>query len=288
MKVVVIGAAGQLGSDLCAVLGERAVPLTHQQVDVNDPLGLLAVLRETRPDWVVNTAAFHRVDDCELDPGRAFRLNAVAPWNVARAAAEVGARTCFVSTDYVYGRDVPDPRRPWLESDPPAPVNVYGTSKVAGEDLVRQVQPEALVVRSAGLYGVRGSGKGWTFPQLMLHLAETRGAVRVVDDQVLSPTYTADLAAAIVSLMEDGAAGLFHVVNDGHCSWYEFAKRTFEIAEVEVDLAPQSTAEAGRRAARPPWSALASERLPRPLRPWQEALEEYLEKIGKVPAGRTR
>ncbi len=255
---------------------------------MNDPLGVLAALREARPDWVVNTAAFHRVDDCELDPERAFRMNAVAPWNVARAAKEVGARYCFVSTDYVYGRGEPAPRRPWIESDPPAPVNVYGASKVAGEELVRQVLPGALVVRSAGLYGVRGSGKGWTFPRLMLHLAETRGAVRVVDDQVLSPTFTADLAAAMVELMEGGATGLFHVVNDGACSWYELARHTFEIAGVEVDLAPQSTAEAGRRAARPAWSALASERLPRPLRPWQEALADYLERIGRAAAGRTR
>ncbi len=286
MKVVVIGAAGQLGGDLCDVLGDRAVPVTHGEVDVADPLGLLALLREVRPDWVVNTAAFHQVDQCELDPDRAFRVNAVGARNVARAAAEAGARTCFVSTDYVYGGSVPRPARPWTESDPPSPVNVYGTSKLAGEELVRQVQPGALVVRSAGLYGVRGSGKGWTFPRLMLHLAETRGSVRVVDDQVLSPTYTADLAEAIVALMEEGAEGLFHVVNEGACSWYEFARATFETAGVEVDLSPQSTAEAGRRAARPAWSALASERLPRRLRPWREALAEYLERIGKVPAGR--
>jgi dTDP-4-dehydrorhamnose reductase len=280
MKSVVIGASGQLGQDLMRVLGDDAIGVSHQEVDVSDGVGLFTLLNRLKPDWVVNTAAFHRVDDCEGNPILSFAVNAVGAHNVARAAAQAGARTVFFSTDYVYGGNSRPRNHPHVEEDPPAPTSVYGISKLAGEQLVLQAQPEALVIRSAGLYGTATSRKGWTFPELMLNLARTKGQVRVVDDQVLSPTFTWDLAQSVVELMKSGAKGLYHLTNQGECSWYEFAAATFELTKTKVLLEPQSTAETKRRAPRPAYSALASNRLSNPLRPWREALADYLKQKG--------
>lgn len=282
MKVLVLGAQGQLGQDLMRALGDGAIGVGHQEVDVTDGVGVLQLLQAHRPGWVLNTAAFHRVDDCEANPALAMAVNALGALNVARAAAAVGARHVFFSTDYVYGGGAPRNRRePRLESEAPQPLNVYGTSKVAGEQLVAQATPDALVIRSAGLYGTATSRKGWTFPELMLHLAGSQPVVRVVDDQVLSPTFTADLADATVKLMSDGAAGLVHVMNEGECSWFEFAAATYELTGTKANLEPQSTAATARRARRPPYSALGTERALVGLRPWQEALGDYLTRKGR-------
>ena len=280
MKVAVIGAQGQLGQDLMKVLGSAAVGLTHQQVDVVDGVGVVQALQAIRPDWVLNTAAFHRVDDCEASPARALDVNATGAFNVARACALVGARGVFFSTDYVYGGTARRPGQPFVEADPPSPVNVYGVSKVAGEQLVLQAGEQMLVVRSAGLYGQATSRKGWTFPELMLHLGSTQEVVRVVDDQVLSPTCTQDLAIAVKALVDDDASGLVHVANTGECSWYEFARATFDLTSHGARLEPQNTAAAGRRARRPPYSALTSARVAAPLRHWREALADYLRAKG--------
>ena len=284
MNTVVIGAQGQLGQDLMRVLGESATGVTHQDLDVTDGVSVQQTLDRLAPDCVINTAAFHRVDDCEANPALAMAVNAMGAFNVARASAARGARHVFLSTDYVYGGEPRERGRPFGEADAPRPINVYGISKAAGEQLVLQADPRALVVRSAGLYGTSTSRKGWTFPELMLHLAQTQKVVRVVDDQVLSPTFTADLAQVIVALARDGASGLTHVANAGECSWYELAKATYELTGTQVDLQPQSTAETRRRAARPPYSALRCDRLPAPLRSWRDALADYLQQKGRALA----
>lgn len=282
MKAVVIGATGQLAQDLMRVLGEQVIGLSHQELDVTDGIGVLQALHTLKPNWVINTAAFHRVDDCEINPDLALAVNALGAFNVARAAVLVGARVVFLSTDYVFGGQSRQRGQPYTEQDPPCPLNVYGISKVAGEQFVLHAQPEALIVRSAGLYGTATSRKGWTFPELMLHLAATQGMARVVNDQVLSPTYTWDLAHTVRELMQEDASGVFHVTNDGECSWYEFAQATFELTKTDVQLEPQSTAETRRHASRPAYSALRSSRLTSPLRPWREALAEYLKEKGKL------
>ncbi len=215
MKTVVIGCQGQLGQDLMRVLGDSASGLTHQDLDVTDGVAVQQTLDALEPECVINTAAFHRVDDCEANPALAMAVNAMGAFNVARASAAAGARHVFFSTDYVYGGEPRERGRPLEETDAPRPLNVYGISKVAGELLVLQADPRALVVRSAGLYGTATSRKGWTFPELMLHLAQAQPVVRVVDDQVLSPTFTADLARAVVGLVREGASGLIHVANAG-------------------------------------------------------------------------
>lgn len=284
MKVVVIGAPGQLGQDLMKALGDDATGLRHQDLDVTDGVAVQQRIGSLKPDWIINTAAFHQVDDCEANPALAMAVNAMGAFNVARAGVAAGARHVFLSTDYVYGGEVRARGRALSEADPPRPLNVYGISKASGEQLVLHADPRALVIRSAGLYGTATSRKGWTFPELMLQLAQTQTVVKVVDDQVLSPTFTADLAQAIVGLMKDGASGLTHVANAGECSWYELAKATYELTGTQVDLQPQTTAETKRRATRPPYSALRSDRLPAPLRPWREALADYLQQKGRIPA----
>lgn len=288
MKTLVIGSSGQLGQDLMKVLGEEAVGLTHADIDVTDGVGVSRLLREHKPDWVINTAAFHRVDDCELNPTLAFSVNASGAANVARAAAEMGAGVVFYSTDYVFGGEGRPRHDPHTESSLPDPYNVYGVSKLAGERMVMNANPRHLVIRSAGLYGTATSRKGWTFPELMVTKGRNDGWVKVVIDQALSPTYTLDLAETTRALMESEARGLFHLTNGGECSWFEFAQATFDITGVAVNMEPTETVTGERRARRPPYSALASERLEQagvaPMRPWREALAHYLHAKGLVEA----
>jgi dTDP-4-dehydrorhamnose reductase len=286
MKTVIIGSTGQLAQDLLKVLGPDATGLSHQDLDVTDGVAVAHALQALKPDWVLNTAAFHRVDDCEVNAGLAFAVNALGARNVARAAAAVAAGVVFFSTDYVFGGQGRSRGKPYRESDLPQPLNVYGTSKLAGEQLVQQANPRCLVVRTTGLYGTATSRKGWTFPELMLSKAKAEGAVKVVTDQVLSPTYTLDLAAKVKELLQAGATGLFHLTNSQECSWFEFAQKVFELAGVKVQMTPMQTEQSQRKAVRPSYSALASAHLPevglRPMRPWPEALHDYLKAKGII------
>ncbi len=286
MKVAVIGSTGQLGQDLMRAFGEEAVGFSHQDLDVTDGVGVASRIYSLEPDWVLNTAAFHRVDDCEINPALAFASNALGALNVARAAAAVGAGVVFFSTDYVFGGQDRERSHPYKESDAPQPINIYGISKAAGEQLVMQANERHIVVRSAGLYGTATSRKGWTFPELMINKARTDGFVRVVTDQALSPTFTADLARKTKELVEKEATGLFHLTNAGECSWFEFAKGVFDLAGVEVKMEPIQTDQTQRRARRPSYSAMTTARLEEvglsPLRPWKEALGAYLSAKGIV------
>ena len=214
------------------VFGEDATGFAHENLDVTDISSVASAIRSGKPDWVLNTAAFHRVDDCEANPASALAVNALGALNVARAAADVGSGVVFYSTDYAFGGEDRKRNDPYEEGDTPQPLSVYGTSKVAGEQLVAQANARHLVVRSAGLYGTATSRKGWTFPELMLNKARTEGALRVVTDQVLSPTFTADLAQKTKELIEHDAAGLFHLTNDGEGSWFEFTQGALHIARV--------------------------------------------------------
>jgi dTDP-4-dehydrorhamnose reductase len=286
MRVAVIGSTGQLGLDLMRVFGEEAVGFAHEDLDVTDEESVTSAIRSVEPDWVLNTAAFHRVDDCETNPTLTFAVNATGALNVARAAAAVGSGVAFFSSDYIFGGQDRKRGNPYEEGDGPDPLSVYGVSKVAGEQLVMQANPRHLVVRSAGLYGTATSRKGWTFPELMLNKARTEGALRVVTDQVLSPTSTADLAGKTKELIEQDAMGLFHLTNAGECSWFEFAKGALELAGVEAKMERISTEQMQQRARRPPYSALDSARLEtmglKRLRPWKEALSDYLRAKGMI------
>jgi dTDP-4-dehydrorhamnose reductase len=288
--VVIIGANGQLGTDLQPALRDfRITPLSHAQLDVCDNARSRAVLAELRPDAVINTSAYHKVDVCEDEPGSSFAVNANAPYSLARLAAELDFTLLHFSTDYVFdGRA----RAPYAEDALPNPLNVYGVSKLAGERLVCNFCPRHYVLRTTGLFGVAGaSGKGGNFVETMIRLGKSGNPVRVVDDQVLTPTATADLATAVAALLqredrEPVPYGLYQVTNAGGCSWFEFARAIFELSGIKVDLSPITTAESGSKARRPAYSILGHRRWVEQgmaeLRPWRDALADYLRAKGHI------
>jgi dTDP-4-dehydrorhamnose reductase len=286
--VVIIGADGQLGTDLGPALASfQVTPLTIADIDVREADRLRAVLSGLGPDVVINTSAFHQVDVCETEPEMSFAINATAACHLARLAADLDFTLMHFSTDYVFdGRS----RLPYCEDDLPNPLSVYATSKLAGEFLVRNFCPRHFVIRTTGLYGVAGAmGKGGNFVETVIGLGKSGKPLRVVNDQVLTPTATADLAAAIASLLEKEdkiAYGLYHVTSAGQCSWYEFTAKIFALCNMNVDLSPQTTAEAGYKARRPAYSVLDHGRWLatglRELRPWPEALATYLRAKGHI------
>jgi dTDP-4-dehydrorhamnose reductase len=280
--VAILGANGQLGTDLRAALCElRVTGLTHAELDVCNTVRARELIGTLRPDVVINTTAFHKVDICEDEPAMSFAVNASAVYELARLARDLGSTLIHFSSDYVFdGRA----RSPYSEEALPGPINVYGVSKLAGEHLVRRFCPHHYVIRTTGLYGVAGtSGKGGNFVETMIRLGRSGNPVRVVADQVVTPTATADLAAAVAALVEkDGQVpyGLYHVTSRGQCSWYEFARAIFERCAMPVDLTPITTAESGAKATRPAYSVLDHRHWIRAglqeLRPWHEALDDYL------------
>lgn len=282
---MVIGANGQLGSDLVQVLGERAagyqvIPLTHAELEVTDPQQVQQALERYQPEVVVNTAAYHKVDEVESHPERAFAVNAIAPLTLARLCRQQDIALLFLSTDYVFGGEL-NRQRPYTESDCPAPLNVYGVSKLAGEKFIQATWSKHWIVRTSGLYGLRGaSGKGGNFVELMLRLAGEGKDIRVVDDQRLSPTYTYELAHGLVNLIEKAPYGLYHLTCSGACSWYEFALKIFELSNLQPNLQPTTSAEFKTAARRPGYSVLANQAIRDagipPLKAWQEALADYL------------
>ena len=292
MRAMVTGAEGQLGAALTRLLGDRvAWSGGRAELDVTDPDRVAAQVAEVRPDVVINAAAYNAVDAAEDDPVGAFAVNAFAPLYLASAAGESGAAMVHVSTDYVFDGAA---ARAYLESDAPAPLSVYAASKLAGENLVEGAGGAVLVVRTSGVFGRGGSrAKRGSFPERILARARAGDPLRVVDDQVLSPTYAPDLAAAIVALVERGALGLVHVTNSGETSWHGLAVATLELSGVSADVATLTTAELGAAARRPAYSVLGSERLEGlgvgPLRSWRDALGELLdpeqEPGGAAPAG---
>jgi len=287
MKTLLIGARGQLGSDIRASWpADGLVALTSDDIDVRDRAGVFEVVAAHRPDLVLNTSAFHNVDLCEDEPAQAFAVNAIAPKHLADACAEHGAALLHLSTDYVFSGNA---GRAYTESDRTDALNVYGVSKAAGEQIIRSHLDRHYIVRSSGLFGVAGAaGKGGNFVETMLRLAREGKPIKVVDDQVLSPSFTADLAAKLLELAQTGTYGTYHVTGQGSCSWYEFAGEIFRQAGLSPELTPTTTASFGAKAVRPAYSVLSNDALLRagiaPTRHWREALADYLRRKGHVPA----
>ncbi|MGH8546451.1 MAG: dTDP-4-dehydrorhamnose reductase [Gammaproteobacteria bacterium] len=288
MKVVLLGAGGQLAQDLVRVTtGWDVVPLRRHELDVCGFAQVQKRFTEIKPEVVINTAAFHQVEECELRPEEAFRVNAVGAFNVARACEQIGAACVYLSTDYVFDGAKNDP---YTEEDTPRPLNVYGVSKLSGEQLVRLFCPRHFIVRSSGLYGFAGaSGKGGNFVKSMIHLARENKPIRVVNDQVLSPTYTKDLAQKIKELLTTQVYGLYHITSTGQCSWYDFAQQIFESLDLRPDLQPTTTLSFGLKACRPPYSVLGNRMLNliglNSMRSWQEALKSYLHQEERATCG---
>lgn len=281
-QIAVIGAHGQLGSDLVRLWGDRAAALTHADIEITDPESIAAALDAVSPQYVVNTAAYNAVDRAEQEPQAAFNVNALGPLHLARYCEDRVITLLHVSTDYVFGTD-PRRRTPWSEEDRPGPVSVYGCSKLAGEYLVAQACRRHFVVRTCGLYGHAIDESKGNFVRTMLRLAEERDELRVVNDQHCTPSFTSDVARAIDALLASDDYGLYHVTNSGQTTWYELACTIFALTGRDVQVQPITTAEFAAPAARPAWSVLDCRKLAATagvtLRPWKDALADYLSRV---------
>lgn len=289
MRIILIGADGQLGADLVKIIAPKdLLPLTEEDLDIANRDLTLKVIRRYSPDVIINTAAYNDVDGCEDNELKAFGVNALGAKNVALACKSCAATMVHFSTDYVFDGQK---KEPYTESDAPNPLSTYGLSKRAGEDYVQTLldSNRYLLIRTSGLFGTAGcKGKGRkNFVEAMLNLAEEKKEeIRVINDQIFSPTYTVDLAKKVKELIlanreGSGNYGLYHITNNGQCSWFEFARKIFELSGRKVNLKPITAEEFGARAKRPKYSVLKNHRLQEQghddLRPWPEALKAYLE-----------
>jgi dTDP-4-dehydrorhamnose reductase len=287
-RVLITGGGGQLASDLAAQLGDGAEVFapSRTELDVTDDAAVNAVFERVRPTVVYNCAAFHNVEVCEREEDRAFEVNARAVKRLAARCAEDGARLVHLSTNYVFDGAAD---RPYVEDDLPSPRSIYSISKLAGEHAALAYAPGALVVRTAGLYGLHGSAsKGGNFVTRMIARAREQGALKVVADQRLTPTFTSDLATGILAAVEAGVTGTLHVTNSGATSWHGFTEAIMELAGVSVPVEPVDTVIPPGAADRPLNGVLASPASERaglaPLRPWRTALADYLEHAGLLAA----
>lgn len=283
MRIAVIGANGQLGNDVLRAFannGDEVCPMTHSEIEIADIDSVSRTLRECQPDIVVNTAAMHHVEKCEDEPERAYAINAVGARNLALVTKDTDSMLMHVSTDYVF-----DGRKgsPYEEQDAPQPLNVYGNSKLAGEYFVRSLAGKHFVLRTSALYGksaCRAKG-GRNFIQLMLKLAQERDEIRVVDNEVVSPTSTAELAQQLVALSRCDCYGLYHATAEGSCSWFEFARTIFALTGTADKLKIAGPNEFPAKVPRPTYSVLENKCLKsqglNKFGPWQSGLRVYLE-----------
>ncbi|HEV2724287.1 MAG TPA: dTDP-4-dehydrorhamnose reductase [Thermoleophilaceae bacterium] len=285
-RALITGASGQLGSDLQEVLGQRGWQLdalTHADLDVTDDRAVGDAFEASHPEVVFNCAAFHNVDACEAEEDMAAAVNFRAVKRLAQHAHQANAALVHLSTNYVF-----DGRRAdggYAESDLPAPRSVYAVSKLAGEHAALAYCERALVVRTAGLYGLHGSrSKGGNFVTRVLTRAREQGELRMVADQRLNPTFTADLAVGLVAALEAGLHGHAHLTSSGACSWHEFTEAILELAGLEVPVEAVSTTTPPGGADRPLNGVLVSEAAPAAgldaLRHWREALADYMGRAG--------
>ncbi|HTS10062.1 MAG TPA: dTDP-4-dehydrorhamnose reductase [Candidatus Eisenbacteria bacterium] len=282
MKVAIVGSNGQLGSDLVQAFadhGDMVCALTHADVDISSCESVRTALENENVSAVVNTAAMHHVENCERDPAAAYSVNAIGARNLALVTRDLGACLIHISTDYVFdGKKT----APYIEEDSALPLNVYGNSKLAGECYVRTINAQHFVVRTSALYGAhqcRAKG-GRNFVELMLELARTKGQVRVVNDEFVSPTPTRILSHQIVQLGHCDHFGLYHATSEGSCSWYEFAREIFDVAGVKVQLDMAGASDFPMKTPRPRYSVLENEQLKKfglnLFGPWQDGLRQYL------------
>jgi len=267
----VLGAGGQLGSELARLLGPGS-GVTRHEVSVTDRDSVDRLMRDRRPEIVFNCAAYNAVDLAETETDMAYAVNAEGPANVANACASHGARLVHFSTNFVFDGAL---NRPYAETDPPAPLSVYAASKLEGEQRVLERLPSALVIRSSALFGDTGSAiKGGSFPDRILARAQRGEPLKVVSDQKVNPTYTGDLAPAAIELAATGLEGLVHVVAAGCAGWDEFARAVLEVTEVPAPVTGILSADLSSPARRPLNGCLTSTRVAA-LRPWREGLHEW-------------
>jgi len=284
MKTILLGPNGQLGSDIYSENLRKGEPLAirpvdRSVVDLSDLDAASRLLKAQDFECLINCASYHKTDEVEQNAERAFRINAHLVRSLAEICAGKKARLVHISTDYVFGGQ--RKREPLTELDDKAPVNVYGASKAKGDDLAMLAGADVLILRVASLFGVAGaSGKGGNFVETMIRLGRDKGKLNVVADQTMSPTATADVAAAVVRMLRAGVpSGIWNVVNSNSATWFEFARRIIERAGIPASVAPIATADFPTPAKRPPYSVLDNSKIATaigPIRPWQDALDAYL------------
>ncbi len=291
MKVLLLGPNGQLGTDIRKAVesggaGVELQALGRDQLDVTDPEALGAALGAAEFDVLVNCTSYHRTDEVEGNASAAFAINTHAVKEMAALCGSNRARLVHISTDYVFGG--PGRARPYGEDDCPSPVNVYGASKAMGETLARLADTEVTILRVASLFGVAGaSGKGGNFVETMIRMGREKGSLTVVDDITMSPTGTADVAVMILGLLEAAAPpGIYHAVNSGETTWYEFAGVILARAGIAAEVQPVASRDYPTVARRPAYSVLdntkISRALGRPIPHWTEALDRYLRAKGHM------
>ena len=273
MRALVLGSSGLLGQTLMREwTGDEVVGLRSRDVDICDADRVGNIVERARPEWIVLAAAYTNVDDCESHPDLAFAVNRDGALNVARSAKSTGARLLFLSSDYVFdGKKT----SPYETDDARNPQSVYGRSKAEAETRLLEILPECCIVRTSWLFGAGGK----CFPDTILKLAESRPSLNVVDDQRGCPTYTVDLAKAIIQLCRSSARGMVHVTNTRDCSWYDFAREILKGAGLNTQVRPVSSREMARPAPRPAYSVLSPRSLQShglSLPAWQDALQRYL------------
>lgn len=282
MRIALLGANGQLGTDLKEAFeseGWDVIPCTQPVLSVENESSVRAILSAIRPDIVVNAAAYVDVPKCEERAEYAFAVNAVGALNVARVSAELGCRNVYFSTDYVFDGAK---RTPYVESDVPHPINIYGLSKLAGEFATMNYSANSLVVRISGIYGkVPSVVKGVNFITSIVRQAREKSEVRVVNDEFLTPTPTREIAEKTSYLVRVGASDVFHVTSEGECSWFEFAQEVFRELNISTPLIPVSARDFPTNVRRPVYSVLENKRLnalpgaPK-MAHWKDALKRFL------------
>ncbi|MGA2159294.1 MAG: dTDP-4-dehydrorhamnose reductase [Dehalococcoidia bacterium] len=281
MKIMLIGANGQLGTELCVALKDQdLVPLTQEQIEISEMDSIIQVCRTHKPQMIINTASYIRVDDCEDNVDLAYRINALGARNLAVAAQEYGAVLAHLSSDYVFGADEKR-QSPYNEFDIPAPINVYGFSKLAGEQYIQNLCRAYFIIRTSALYGAAlCMGKGSNFVDTIIKLSKEKSELRIVKDQVLSTTYAKDLAVKISQLIRTKYYGITHITNSGSCSWFEFADEILKLTGSQVRIVPATSEQFPTRARRPFYSVLSNYHLKligmEDMRDWRSALREYL------------
>ena len=278
MKILITGSNGMLGHDLREVLKDNhdLVLTTSKTLDITDKKQVMDFIGDSKPDVVINSAAYTDVDGCEENRDLAYAVNGEGVRNLALACREVDCALLHISTDYVFDGTARDPI---AEDGEIGPISVYGKSKLEGEKAILEILDKYFIVRTAWLYGINGRN----FPKTMLELAKNHSEITVVYDEVGTPTYTPDLAYGISQLIETDKYGIYHLTNSGYCSWCEFSRLIFEIAEKDVKVIPVTASEFARPAPRPNYSVLENKNWIdngfKPLRDYKEAIREYIELI---------
>lgn len=278
-RILVIGAKGMLGRDLTPELRksfpeDEVLEWDIEEIDIRREGETVTKIETAHPAIVINLAGYTDVDGCETNEQEAFAVNAEGMKHIAIGASRCGAKAVYLSTDYVFDGEK---GAPYFEEDSPHPLNVYGHSKLRGEQYIQELAEDGLIIRTQWLYGRYGKN----FVATILRRSEERSTLSIVHDQIGSPTYTVDLSKAIALLVQKRARGIFHVANTGCCSWYDFGEAILRLSgRMGVKVVPISSSELGRKAIRPFYSVLSTEKLKQvagiELRPWSEALKEFL------------